>query len=168
MLTLPLFVSLLAGGCEPTGSTDSASKTGGGFSTPAARHTLVFVRPTCAPGESFFDSFCRGSGSRPSATQSPQPPTETRTTQPTTPPAPTETPAPESAFDTCPSGCISRPDCASGAPIKGNVAFDDGEKIFHVPTGEYYGITVIDPAYGERWFCTEAEAIDNGWRRSST
>ena len=50
--------------------------------------------------------------------------------------------------------------------IKGNVGFDSGERIYHVPGGEFYEEAVINPSYGERWFCTEADAIAAGWRRS--
>jgi hypothetical protein len=57
---------------------------------------------------------------------------------------------------------------ASGCEIKGNVAFDDGEKIYHVPGGKYYAATVINTSYGERWFCTEQDAVNNGWRKSET
>jgi hypothetical protein len=32
---------------------------------------------------------------------------------------------------------------------------------------KFYHATVIDPRYGERWFCTEAEAIANGWRKNA-
>jgi hypothetical protein len=54
-----------------------------------------------------------------------------------------------------------------GCDIRGNISIDSGEKIYHVPGGEFYDSTTIDPAYGEQWFCTEAEARANGWRRSS-
>jgi len=50
--------------------------------------------------------------------------------------------------------------------IKGNISLRTGEKIYHVPGGEYYDQTVIDEAKGERWFCTEAEAVAAGWRKS--
>ena len=50
--------------------------------------------------------------------------------------------------------------------IKGNISSTTGEKIYHVPGGEFYDKTVIDEAAGERWFCTEQEAIEAGWRRS--
>jgi micrococcal nuclease len=50
--------------------------------------------------------------------------------------------------------------------IKGNISKTTGEKIYHVPGGQYYDKTVIDEAAGERWFCTEQEAIEAGWRRS--
>jgi micrococcal nuclease len=50
--------------------------------------------------------------------------------------------------------------------IKGNISQSTGEKIYHVPGGEFYDKTVIDEAAGERWFCTEQEAVAAGWRRS--
>jgi len=50
--------------------------------------------------------------------------------------------------------------------IKGNISKTTGEKIYHVPGGEFYDKTVIDEATGERWFCTEQETIEAGWRRS--
>ena len=50
--------------------------------------------------------------------------------------------------------------------IKGNISQSTGEKIYHVPGGEFYDKTVIDESAGERWFCTEQEAVAAGWRRS--
>jgi len=50
--------------------------------------------------------------------------------------------------------------------IKGNISQTTGEKIYHVPGGDFYDKTVIDEAAGERWFCTEQEAVTAGWRRS--
>lgn len=49
--------------------------------------------------------------------------------------------------------------------IKGNIS-SSGERIYHVPGQRYYARTIIDLRRGERWFCTEAEAIAAGWRRS--
>jgi micrococcal nuclease len=49
--------------------------------------------------------------------------------------------------------------------IKGNIS-SAGEKIYHVPGGDFYEQTVIDDSAGERWFCTEAEASAAGWRAS--
>jgi endonuclease YncB( thermonuclease family) len=46
--------------------------------------------------------------------------------------------------------------------IKGNIS--ESGKIYHVPGSEWYERTQIDPAKGERWFCTEAEAKAAGWR----
>ncbi len=55
---------------------------------------------------------------------------------------------------------------ASEPVIKGNISLNTGEKIYHVPGGEFYDQTVISEALGERWFCTEAGAIAAGWRKS--
>ena len=63
----------------------------------------------------------------------------------------------------CPNGCTTH---IPGCDIKGNISFDTGERIYHVPGQEYYSETVINPDFGERWFCTEAEAQAAGWRRS--
>lgn len=52
------------------------------------------------------------------------------------------------------------------AVIKGNISLSTGEKIYHVPGGEYYDQTVVDEAKGERWFCTETQAVAAGWRKS--
>ena len=49
--------------------------------------------------------------------------------------------------------------------IKGNIS-SKGERIYHPPGCRYYNATVIEPAKGERWFCTEAEAVAAGWRRT--
>lgn len=65
----------------------------------------------------------------------------------------------------CPvGGCTSYPTCET--VIKGNISYNTGEKIYHVPGGQYYNATVINPASGERWFCSEDEANSAGWRRS--
>ncbi len=62
------------------------------------------------------------------------------------------------------SAAPSRP--PAGCAIKGNIARDDGERIYHVPGQRYYGRTRINPEQGERWFCSEAEARAVGWRRA--
>ena len=49
--------------------------------------------------------------------------------------------------------------------IKGNIS-SRGERIYHVPGGQFYEQTVIDESAGQRWFCTEAEARGAGWRPS--
>ena len=55
----------------------------------------------------------------------------------------------------------------SGQPvIKGNISQNTGERIHHVPGGQFYDRTVIDEFAGERWFCTEADAVAAGWRLS--
>ncbi|MCW5750295.1 MAG: thermonuclease family protein [Alphaproteobacteria bacterium] len=54
---------------------------------------------------------------------------------------------------------------SSDCRIKGNIS-SSGERIYHVPGGEYYQATVVNEPAGERWFCSEAEARAAGWRRS--
>ncbi len=43
--------------------------------------------------------------------------------------------------------------------MNGNVERDDGERIYHIPSGQrYYGRARISSEHGERWFCSEEEA----------
>ncbi|NEO14852.1 MULTISPECIES: cold shock domain-containing protein [Moorena] len=53
-----------------------------------------------------------------------------------------------------------------GCMIKGNISVTTGKKLYHLPAMEDYESTVIDLSKGERWFCTESEAIANGWRKA--
>ena len=49
--------------------------------------------------------------------------------------------------------------------IKGNIS-SSGERIYHVPGGQYYNKTKITISKGEKWFCSENDALASGWRRS--
>ena len=41
---------------------------------------------------------------------------------------------------------------------------DGSKEVFlHMPGMQDYNITNINESKGERWFCSEAEAIANGW-----
>jgi len=53
----------------------------------------------------------------------------------------------------------------NGCTIKGNIS-STKEKIFHVIGCGSYAKTTIDESQGERWFCTEQEALDAGWRKA--
>lgn len=55
----------------------------------------------------------------------------------------------------------------AGCNIKGNISFNTGERIYHVPGQVYYHDTTISMRHGERWFCSEAEARRAGWRKSN-
>ncbi len=57
------------------------------------------------------------------------------------------------------------PNPAAVCAIKGNISAGGG-RIYHVPGGDYYERTGIDTDRGERWFCSEAEAREAGWRKS--
>ena len=52
--------------------------------------------------------------------------------------------------------------------IKGNISVATGERIYHVPGQEHYDETIISPDKGEHWFCSEAEAMAAGWRKSKS
>jgi cold shock CspA family protein len=54
----------------------------------------------------------------------------------------------------------------SDCNIKGNISQNTGRKLYHIPGMEDYDSTVIDPRRGEQWFCTESEAINNGWQKA--
>lgn len=58
----------------------------------------------------------------------------------------------KTASNTAPEGCA----------IKGNIS--SGGKIYHTPWSKWYGKTRINVTKGERWFCSEAEAVAAGWR----
>ena len=57
---------------------------------------------------------------------------------------------------------VTRPGCY----IKGNISIDTNKKYYHLPGMEDYDTTTIKPDYGEKWFCSEAEAIKNGWSKA--
>ncbi|PHR25803.1 MAG: hypothetical protein COA37_01985 [Hoeflea sp.] len=61
-----------------------------------------------------------------------------------------------------PQSSVSGKECA----IKGNVSISTGEHIYHVPGQKDYRSTIIRPEYGERWFCSEADARAAGWRKA--
>lgn len=53
----------------------------------------------------------------------------------------------------------------SGCNIKGNISAK-GARIYHVLGQKYYSRTKISVGKGERWFCSEAEARQAGWRKA--
>jgi len=68
-----------------------------------------------------------------------------------------------------PSSSTEYPDkTQANCNIKGNISYETSEKIYHTPDQEFYDETVINERYGERWFCSEQDAIDAGWRKSRT
>ncbi len=50
--------------------------------------------------------------------------------------------------------------------IKGNIAVEDREKIYHLPMDDYYDEAFVSYLNGEQWFCSEEEAQAAGWRRA--
>lgn len=49
--------------------------------------------------------------------------------------------------------------------IKGNISSKE-EKIYHLIGCDSYNLTKIDESRGEKWFCTEEEAVSAGWRKA--
>lgn len=50
----------------------------------------------------------------------------------------------------------------NGCNIKGNIS--DSGRIYHLPGSRWYSATRINEKKGERWFCSELEALAAGWR----
>ncbi|MCC3305667.1 thermonuclease family protein [Sneathiella sp. HT1-7] len=46
--------------------------------------------------------------------------------------------------------------------IKGNIS--ENGRIYHIPGSRWYSATRINENNGERWFCSELEALAAGWR----
>ena len=61
-----------------------------------------------------------------------------------------QAPAPQAAPATC--------------AIKGNISKNG--RLYHLPGSRAYAATRISERHGERWFCSEAEALAAGWRRA--
>ncbi len=51
-----------------------------------------------------------------------------------------------------------------GCAIKGNISQSSGDRIYHTPWSPHYDRTRITESKGERWFCSEGEALAAGWR----
>lgn len=47
--------------------------------------------------------------------------------------------------------------------IKGDIG-PDGRRLYYPPNHPGYDQVKIDPSAGERWFCTEVEAMEAGWK----
>lgn len=103
---------------------------------------------------------------------------ETATAEPTEQPTPTETfvsPKAVSADDAvdnsitataalvvsapCPDGCTTP---IEGCVVKGDIAAQD-VRVYYLPNDQDYDSITINGDLGERWFCTEAEALSSGW-----
>lgn len=106
------------------------------------RHRDAYVaaqRSARGKGSGIWGAAC------PQALAAPAPkPERTRNPQPAPPPA-----APQRA--------------QGGCDIKGNIN-SEGERIYHVPGGRSYDKTKITTSKGEKWFCSESEAVAAGWR----
>jgi endonuclease YncB( thermonuclease family) len=57
---------------------------------------------------------------------------------------------------------VAEQEAPEGCPIKGNIS--SSGRIYHPPWSPWYSRTKIDESKGERWFCSESEAVEAGWR----
>ncbi len=61
------------------------------------------------------------------------------------------------------TGRVAQWASAGACGIKGNIS--DRGRLYHMPGSAAYARTRIDAARGERWFCSEAEALAAGWSK---
>lgn len=57
---------------------------------------------------------------------------------------------------------VCAPDKTVGCIIKGNVS-REGRRYYQLPTSRAYKLTVVSLEKGDRWFCTETDAIKAGF-----
>ncbi len=57
---------------------------------------------------------------------------------------------------------VAKQEAPSGCPIKGNIS--KSGHIYHAPWSPWYAKTKVSTKNGERWFCSEKEAVEAGWR----
>ena len=61
--------------------------------------------------------------------------------------------------------CVGNKELGDLCNIKGNIN-SKGEKIYHLSECPSYQDTIINTNSGEKWFCSEQEAISFGWRKA--
>ena len=66
----------------------------------------------------------------------------------------------QEAQQACKKGCVDPP---PGCVLKGNIG-RTGLKFFVPPSDERYELIIVEPAKGEYWFCTQAEAQASGFQ----
>lgn len=66
---------------------------------------------------------------------------------------------------TVPSQADAAANVSGSCIIKGNIN-SSGEMIYHLPGCGSYDKTKIDEGRGEKWFCSESEALAAGWRKA--
>ena len=61
---------------------------------------------------------------------------------------------------------VSEVAAPQGCAIKGNISHSG--QIYHMPWSPWYDKVKVEASRGERWFCSEADAIAAGWRPAAT
>ena len=75
-------------------------------------------------------------------------------------------PSPTIPNPSIPSPTIPNPSISSECNVKGNISVSSGAKFYHIQGMPEYEITRINTSKGERFFCSESEAIANGWSKA--
>lgn len=115
---------------------------------PTPNSIIAFPTPTPIPPTRL--------ATRPRPTSTPKP-----TPRPSATPnkAATQTKAASNAVS-CPTGCATPP---PGCVVKA-VKSPEGSKFYYFPgVSSGYDQMVVNPANGDRWFCSEQQALRNGW-----
>ena len=92
------------------------------------------------------------------------PPLPSATAIPTATPTATATSTPTATSTATATHTATRTPVPEYCRIKGNINMESGVRVYHTPDSPWYDRTEIDTNKGERWFCTEQEAADAGWR----
>lgn len=71
------------------------------------------------------------------------------------------------AHGTTPMPALQSANAADNCRIKGNINRKGG-RVYHLPGERDYSRTRMDKGKGERWFCSEEEAVAAGWRKAGT
>lgn len=142
------------------------------FAVPIVHRTFllspvasILPRPAAQPDPTASPS----SAAQPTTTTPPSPAAQPKTTvppppaaQPRTTTSPSSTTQPRTTAPLSPIAAVTEPTCM----VKGNISISSGNRLYHVPGMEDYEGTEIHLDKGERWFCTEADAIAAGWRKA--
>lgn len=64
--------------------------------------------------------------------------------------------------------CIDTKPPSTNCTIKGNIDPASYEKFYHLQSCRHYGQIVLNTAYGEKWFCSEEEAIVAGFKKTKS
>ena len=162
-----LICIFLFAACIPQSPTQKLDLRGSELELSTPLHTETpTLEPSSTPTKTVQPSNTSEPTNKSAPSNTPEP-TKAKTSTPTKTPTETASPTPTSTATAelagCPYGCTEE---IPGCNIKGNISSKSGEKIYHMPYQRYYDQTVINPDYGERWFCTEEEAVANGWRKT--
>lgn len=81
------------------------------------------------------------------------------------PSAPVEAPKSVTPTSVAPVTSAPTPAPTQACTIKGNIS-SDGRKLYHLTNCPSYKATKIEESQGEKWFCSEPEAVQAGWTKA--